>query len=285
MSSTPLPFDSFSLRWLKKKGMLKIESAVNYWWNIPSRQSPTSARFTFSVCHIWGERGKIFVRHEISAACEHLVKIFRGTLHKVIADYRNPGMHTHLQVLSLSSRFRDLQSASEFLQAHRHVSGSWTNNLLLLSEHVLQQGSHWVLRREREREKGRGWDGGDYCYHYKDLKHETSHTHASTMPTQTLGKRRVWSTPVRSCERSVCRKAEAGCGHAAASSDDARKHKQTLTYAIAFTHAREKRTGIKVTVQENTACLFIASCRVESSVHTDSTKIHQTSQRFVPIIS
>lgn len=66
-------------------------------------------------------------------------------------------LQTHLQVLSLSSSCLDLQSASECLQEHWHVSGSWTNNLLLLSGHVEQQGSHWLLKGERMREKEKDW--------------------------------------------------------------------------------------------------------------------------------
>lgn len=85
---------------------LKIQSAVYYWWNIPSCQCSFSAWEDLCLVHLLGL--------------------------------------SHLQVLSLSSSCRDLQSASVFLQEHKHVSGSWRNLSFLLSEHVLQQGSHWV---------------------------------------------------------------------------------------------------------------------------------------------
>lgn len=47
---------------------------------------------------------------------------------------------SHLQVRSLSSSWRSLQYASECLQEQRQVAGSCTNNLLLLSEQLSQQG-------------------------------------------------------------------------------------------------------------------------------------------------
>lgn len=47
---------------------------------------------------------------------------------------------SHLQVRSLSSSWRSLQYASVCLQEQRQVAGSCTNNLLLLSEQLSQQG-------------------------------------------------------------------------------------------------------------------------------------------------
>lgn len=51
---------------------------------------------------------------------------------------------THLQVLSLSSSWRALQSASEFLQEHWQVRGFWMNNRFLLAKQPSQHGSHWL---------------------------------------------------------------------------------------------------------------------------------------------
>lgn len=152
-----------------KEDKLRVESAVKYLVNVPSRcfilSLDSSPGLVTSGDHREDRQKHMIVwKHTRGLSSNFLVRFLANGMpscgqemppNTILVPKRSyesksditsppPPTPTHLQDLSLSSSWRALQSASEFLQEHWQVRGFWMNNRFLLAKQPSQHGSHWL---------------------------------------------------------------------------------------------------------------------------------------------